>query len=71
MTVSCWGFIPDDMKITFNPVMTMSPGEKGRRSRENIEEINAALSSGLITREEARAELRARGNALGTWGSIA
>ena len=71
MTVSCWGFIPDDMKITFNPVMTMSPGEKGRLSRENIEEINAALSSGLITREEARAELRARGNALGTWGSIA
>lgn len=71
MAASCWGFVPDDMRINFNPVMTISPQERARQSRESTEEIVLALRNGLITAEEARAELRRRGEALGNWGNIA
>ena len=70
MAFSCWGFAPDDLKITFNPVMTISPAERAQLSRESTEEIIAAVNAGLLTREEGRAELIRRGNALGNWGGL-
>ena len=70
MAVSCWSFVPDDMKILFNPVMTCSPKENAELSSTITGEVIAAMNSGLITLDEARAELRTRGAALGNWGNI-
>ena len=70
LALSCWGFVPNDMKIVFNPIMTMSPEESAKISRETTREIIEAVNSGLITREEGRAELNRRGKALGNWGNI-
>ena len=71
MAMSCWGFVPDDMKIVFNPVMTRSPEESARISRDIADEIIALVNSGVITIEEGRAELARRGKQLGNWGNIA
>jgi len=70
MAMSCWGFVPDDLKINFNPVMTKNPEETARISKFNTDEIIAAVSSGLVTKEEGRQELATRGKALGIWGNI-
>lgn len=70
MAMSCWEFVPDDLKINFNPVMTKSPEETARISKDNADEIIALLNSEIITREEARAELARRGKILGNWGNI-
>jgi hypothetical protein len=71
MAMSCWGFVPDDLKITFNPIMTKSPEEIARISRDNADEIIALVNSGVISKEEGRAELARRGKTLGNWGNIA
>ena len=71
MAASCWGFIPDDLKIVFNPMMTISPEENARLSRESTGEIIEAVKCGLVTPEEGRAELIRRGKAYGNWGNIA
>ncbi len=71
MAMSCWGFVPDDLKIVFNPVMTRSPEESARISKDIADEIIALVNSGLITIEEGRAELARRGKQLGNWGNIA
>ena len=71
MAMSCWGFVPDDLKIVFNPVMTRSPEESARISKDIADEVIALVNSGLITIEEGRAELARRGKMLGNWGNIA
>ena len=71
MAISCWGFVPDDLKIVFNPVMTRSPEESARISKNIADEVIALVNSGLITIEEGRAELARRGKQLGNWGNIA
>ena len=70
MAMSCWGYVPEDMKIVFNPVMTTSPAERAELSGKLASEICAVYDRGLITKEEARAELAARGGAMGAWGKI-
>ena len=70
LALSCWNDDPEDMEIIFEPVMTMSPAERSKLSREMGEEIRSLLECGLITKEEARAELKERGRPLGSWGKI-
>ena len=70
MAMSCWGVIPPNLKIIFNPIMTISPAERATLSRTMTEEIIAAYQSGLITQDEARAEMRTRGNVIGSWENI-
>ena len=69
--MSCWGFVPEDLKIVFNPAMTIGPEESARISRENAEEVIALVNSGLFTPEEGRAEIIRRGKTYGNWGNIA
>ena len=71
MAMSCWGFVPEDLKIVFNPVMTRSPEESARISKDIADEVIALVNSGVITKEEGRAELARRGKQLGNWGNIA
>ena len=69
MAISCWGHVPDDMKISFNPIMTKSPEEKVKIAKESMEEIVLAVEHGIFTPEEARKEAIKRGETLGIWGS--
>jgi hypothetical protein len=71
MAMSCWGFVPDDMRISFNPVMTISPVEKADLSMKATQEVLEVYKSGLITKEQAIRELIARGCMTGNWGNIA
>ena len=70
MAVSCWGFRPDDLDIVFEPIISPTPKERaeliGRLSGSVIE----AWTAGLITREEAVEELKARGAELGVWSKL-
>jgi len=40
MALSCWGYVPDDLEIVFEPVMTTSPAERA--------ELVQKLSSDVI-----------------------
>ena len=71
MAMSCWGFVPDDLRITFNPVMTISPVEKAELSMKATQEVLEVYKSGLITKEQAIRELIARGGRTGNWGNLA
>lgn len=59
LTISCWGFVPEDMKIVFNPIRTMSAETQMKLATEHADIVLKALEKGAITRDEARAELKA------------
>lgn len=71
MAMSCWGFVPDDLKISFNPVVTISPAEKAKLSMGAAQEVGFLYEKGLISKEQALRELSTRGAGIGTWGSLA
>jgi len=70
MAVSCWGMIPEDMEIRFNPLVTMSPGERAELARQAAEEIRILLECGVITAEEAREKIKAPETGGNGWGTI-
>ena len=70
MAISCWRFIPDDLEIVFNPMMTLDIAERAELSRKLAEEVNFLYQSGLISKEQAQAELKSRGEPLGSWSKI-
>ena len=71
MAMCCWGFVPEDMRISFEPAMTIGPAESSRISKEEAEQISLLYEKGIITREEARAELTGNGRKTGRWGHLA
>ena len=70
MAISCWGYVPDDMEIVFEPVMTTSPTERAELAQQMSADVISAFQAGLLSREEAREELKARGEDLGVYGKI-
>jgi len=70
MAISCWGYAPEDMEIIFEPIMTSSPAEKAELVQKLTSDVIEAFKCGLITREEAVAELQARGEGLGVYNKI-
>ncbi len=70
MAVSCWGYVPDDLEIVFEPVMTSSPAERAELVQKLSADVISAFQAGLISREEAREELKSRGEGLGVYGKI-
>ena len=71
MAVSCWGYVPEDLDFVFEPIMTASPAERAELVQKMSSDVINAFSCGLLTREEALAELRLRGAELGVWsGSL-
>ena len=70
MAYSCWGFCPDDFDIVFESIIEPSPSEKAELIDKLSEGVVAAFQCGLITREEGRAEMKARGEAYGVWGKL-
>ena len=70
MAVSCWGCIPPDLEFVFEPVMTASPMERAELAGKLSLDVISAYSAGLLTREQALRELKARGEELGVYTEI-
>ena len=70
MTVSCWGYVPEDLEFVFEPVMTNSPAERAELVQKLSSDVIQAFQAGLLTREEALAELKSRGEELGVYTKI-
>ena len=70
MAVSCWGYVPDDLEIVFEPVMTTSPAERAELVSKLSGDVIQAFQCGLLTREEALEELKARGEELGVYTKV-
>ena len=70
MAISCWGYAPEDMEIIFEPVMTTSPAERAELVQKMSSDVITAFQAGLLSREEALAELKSRGEKLGVYTKI-
>ena len=67
MALSAWGCLPEDLSFVFNPIAAQSPAESAVLSEKLSAPVIEAYKAGLLTREEARKELRTRGAPLGLW----
>lgn len=67
LALSAWGKLPEDTSFVFNPIAAESPMETAALSEKLSAPVLQAYLEGLLTREEARAELRSRGTPLGLW----
>ena len=70
LAVSCWGFVPEDMEIVFEPVMTPTPAERADRADKMSDKVIRAYEAGLITLEEARADLKVLGVDMGIFTKV-
>ena len=70
LAVSCWGFVPEDTEIVFEPVMTPTPAERADRADKRSDKVIRAYEAGLITLEEARADLKALGVDMGIFTKV-
>ena len=57
MAISCWGYVPEDLEIVFEPVMTTSPAERAELVQKLSSDVIEAYKCGLLSREEAVAKL--------------
>ena len=67
LALSAWGTLPADMAFVFNPIAAESPAETAELAEKLSLPVIEAFRAGLLTREEARAELRIRGSPYGMW----
>ena len=58
LAISCFGYEPEDMKIVFNPIRTMSAEQKMKLAAEHTDLVLKAFEKGVIDQKEARAELK-------------
>lgn len=70
MAMSCWGYVPADLEFVFEPVMTTSPAERAELVQKLSGDVIEAYKCGLLTREEAIAELKSRGEELGMYTKV-
>ena len=70
MAISCWGYVPDDFEIVFEPVMTSSPAERAELVQKMAGDVIEGYKCGLFTREQAIAELKSRGEEMGVYTKV-
>ena len=70
MAISCWGYVPEDMEIVFEPVMTSSPAERAELVQKMSQDVIEGYKAGLLTREQALEELKSRGEELGVYTKV-
>ena len=70
MAISCWGYVPDDLEIVFEPVMTTSPAERAELVQKLSSDVIEAFKCGLLTQQQALEELKARGEELGVYTKV-
>ena len=67
LALSAWGMLPEDLGFVFNSIAAESPAETAELAEKLSAPVIEAFKAGLLTREEALAELRARGSPYGVW----
>ena len=70
MAISCWGECPEDPEFVFEPLMTTSQEAQAELIEKLSGGVIEAFKAGLIGREEAVEELKARGAELGFWKAL-
>ena len=70
MAISCWGFLPEDLGFVFNPLATETPQERAELVDKLSSSVIEAYKAGLISRESAVEELKARGEQYAVWNKI-
>ena len=70
MAISCWGYVPEDLEIVFEPVMTTSPADRAELVQKMSQDVIEAYKAGLLTREQALEELKSRGEELGVYTKV-
>ena len=70
MAISCWGYVPEDLEIVFEPVMTTSPAERAELVQKMSSDVIEGYKAGLLTREQALEELKSRGEELGVYTKV-
>ena len=70
MALSCFGFQPEEVEFIFNPLATLTPEQTEELAGKATERIIAALNAGIITRDEARAEMKTCGESYAAWSML-
>ena len=70
MAVSCWGYVPADLEIFFEPVVTTGPLDRVQMLEKLTSSVVTAFGAGLLTREQALLELRDRGAEYGFFNKL-
>ena len=70
MALSCWGEIPKDMKIVFEPVMTMSMKDQIEMADKLMGIMKTGVEAGIMSVEEARNEMKAWSERTGVWSKL-
>ena len=70
MMMSCFWYIPEKMDFVFNPLATMAPEEMEELAGKLSSRVRELFEAGIISREEARAELRGCGEKYAAWRGI-
>lgn len=68
--LSCWGFVPEEMEIVFEPIAAITPSDRADLISKVSSPIIEAYKAKLISRDEAVAELKAIGADYGIWTKL-
>ena len=70
LMMSCFLYVPENMGFVFNPLATVTPAETEELARSLSSRVRELFEAGIISREEARAELRGCGEKYASWRGI-
>lgn len=71
LALSALGYVPEDLRINFNPVRTLSAEKQMEFAERHTELVLKALEKGALTRDEARAELKAQSEKTDVFAKLA
>lgn len=70
LCMSAWGFIPDDLQITFPPLWTPTATELATIAKTKAEAVVSAYQAGLMNVDTTQKELKKLEDETGLFGSI-
>ena len=70
LMMSCFLYVPENMGFVFNPLATVTSAETEELARSLSSRVGEFFEVGIISREEARAELRGCGEKYAAWQGI-
>ena len=70
MAISCFGYLPENLDFVFNPLATETPEQRAELVDKLSASVIEAYKAGLISRESAVEELKARGEQYAVWAKI-